>query len=588
MYLVTTDEMRQREQQAVDAGATWESLMERAGWGVAQAILQALGDPRERRVVVLVGPGNNGGDGLVVARHLHDAGAQVSLVIWKRSGFAQDANWQQCRQRAITEVHIAEDELEHPLESLLVQADVVVDALLGMGSNRPVAGALAHMVAVVNHARQQWQQHQRAPARHVVAVDVPTGINSDNGAVMGAAIQADITVATGLLKRGLFLYPARAYAGTLTVADIGILPEAMENVMSTTIDRAGVRSLLPPRPEDSHKGTFGKVLVVAGSFTYPGAAVLATAGAARVGAGLVTLAAPRSIVGMSGRLPEVTLLPLPEAEQGVPGSKAAEEVRKHLDTYRALLVGPGLGQEKPTRHFLRTLFGIPAPKEQKSVGFHPADAEAEHGGTARLRQRSKDSRVGFLVHSSEAETSEEHAAEETEKEVVIPPTVLDADALNILAEMEDWHNCLPREQVILTPHPGEMKRLLKVDELDADLVRVATDAAQQWGQVVVLKGATTVVAAPDGRNAVHAGGNPALATAGTGDVLAGAIAGLLAQGVALFDAAVLGVYLHAAAGVLVRQEVGDMGALASDLLPRLPRAIQALKDAKEEGFHANL
>ncbi len=589
MYIVKTEHMRQLEQAAVDQGATWANLMEQAGRGVAQEALRLLGDGRGTRALVLVGPGNNGGDGLVAARHLHDAGIHVSLYIWHRTDAAKDANWQRCRQRDLPETRDTDDEDNRLLQNLLTQTDMIVDALLGMGVNRAVEGKLAKIVETVNKYRihrsihnakqQSTGNRQSSPVPRLLAIDVPTGIHSDTGAVMGVALRADITVATGLLKQGLLLYPARQYAGKITVVDIGIPAHDLETIMSETITAKRVRALLPARPADSHKGTFGKVLVVAGSLNYPGAAGLATAGACRVGAGLVTLAAARSIMSLTGRGLEVTLLPLPEADVGTLGQKAVEEMVKYLEDYKAFLIGPGLGKEKPTQTFFKMLLGLDAHDSPQSVGFLTTST-AQH---ANAHAGSKASSVGFQTkHVAQQETEQKSEAEQTDSEKEysvdnLPPTVIDADGLNILAEIENWAEHLPKNRFILTPHPGEMQRLLKVETLDEDCIQVATDAATQWGQVVVLKGATTVIAASDGRSMVHTAGNAALASAGTGDVLAGAIAGLLAQGVALFDAAVLGVYLHAAAGDMVRKELGDAGTLASDLLLRLPQAIKKLK-----------
>jgi len=546
--LVTTAQMRALEQAAVDAGATWAGLMEQAGWGVAQIAMRLLGHVHGKRVLVLIGPGNNGGDGLVVARHLHDAGARVVLYLWRRRETPDDANWQRCRQRDLAEYLADDDPRRAELRRLLADCDLVVDALLGMGISRAVEGDLAAIVQTMNAERRAMKNElnvQRS-AFSVLAIDMPTGVDSDTGAVLGAAMQADLTAATGLVKRGLLQYPGRFYAGAIQVVEIGIAPAQLEAMMSEIIDAAMARKLLPPRPADAHKGSFGKVMVIAGSPLYPGAASLATAGAARVGAGLVTLATGRSGLGGPGRLPEVTLQFLPEADWNTLGEAAAEEALKQLEQFQALLVGPGLGREEPTRTFLENLLGIDSPRHRGHIGF----------------------RVGALSDRS------------AEKRPDLPPTVIDADGLTLLSQIEHWWERLPRGRCVLTPHPGEMKRLLGVEELDADRVRVAERAADSWGQVVVLKGATTIVAEPEGHSAVNDGGNAALATAGTGDVLAGAIAGLLAQGLAPFDAAVLGVYLHSAAGRLVRDDLGDMGALASDLLPRLPLAIKALKKSK--------
>jgi NAD(P)H-hydrate epimerase len=563
MKLATTAEMRALEQGAVDAGATWAGLMERAGRGVARVALELLQRPPYRlnstsaapanvasggkpRVLVLAGPGNNGGDGLVAARALRDAGAQVDLYLWRRRDSPDDANRRLCRERGIAEHDSSADHERVRLRRLLAGCDLVIDALLGMGISRAVEGELAEIVETLNEERRTMKSQFNAQhsAFSVLAVDLPTGVHSDTGEVMGAALRADVTAATGLIKRGLLYYPGRSYAGAIRVVEIGLAPEQLEGLMSERIDATLARSLLPRRPDDAHKGTFGKVMVIAGSAQYPGAASLATAGAARVGAGMVTLAASRSALGGPGRLPEVTLQFLPEADWNALGEETAAEALKHLAGYSALLVGPGLGREEPTRTFLEHLLGVEAHKHRGHIGF----------------------RLG---------AAPEQPAEHERPE--LPPTVIDADGLNLLSQIEGWWERLPRGRCVLTPHPGEMKRLLAAESLDADLVGLAEGAAKTWGQVVVLKGATTVVAGPQGRSAVNDGGNAALATAGTGDVLAGAIAGLLAQGLAPFDAAALGVYLHSAAGRLVREELGDMGAIASDLLPRLPLAIRALK-----------
>ncbi|MCS6842491.1 MAG: NAD(P)H-hydrate epimerase [Roseiflexus sp.] len=553
--IVTAGEMRAIEEAAVARGATWSGLMEQAGAGVAQVALDTLGKPAGRRALVLVGPGNNGGDGLVAARLLHDAGVRVTLYLWRRSDAAGDDNWRLCRERAIAEVRSADDPHGQALRAALAESDLVIDALLGYGANRPVEGELATIIATLNAATAQRDQANRL---FVLAVDVPTGVHADSGALLGDAVRADLTVSTGLIKRGLLFYPARAYAGELRSVDIGLSPGDLEGIMTELIDANLARSLLPLRPPDAHKGTFGKVLVVAGSVNYPGAAALASAGAARVGAGLVTLAVGRSQWYGPGRIPEVTLHPLPEAEWGTLGDAAADELLTILGNYQALLVGPGLGREKATRVFFERLLGLQSPRHRGQIGFRIATAGSEK---AVEKQRPE-----------------------------LPFTVVDADGLNILADLIHrseasdmspgaiWDR-LPHGRCVLTPHPGEMRRLLGVEQITDHPVEVAKDAAARWKQIVVFKGATTVIADPEGRVRVNDGGNPALATAGTGDVLAGAIAGLMAQGLKPFDAATLGVYLHSAAGRRVRDELGDMGALAGDLLPRLPLAIRALKQS---------
>lgn len=312
--------------------------------------------------------------------------------------------------------------------------------------------------------------------------------------------------------------------------------------MPTTLTAAIVRPLLPVRPPDGYKGTFGSLLAIAGSIVYPGAASLATAAAARVGAGLVTLAVGRSALAGPGRIPEMVLRILPEAEFGYLGEAAADELIPQLDSYRALLVGPGIGRDDSTRGFITRLLGIRA-SETGSIGFVPNKT------TAPPRPP-------------------------------LPPVVIDADALTLLAGVDHWWERLPTGQAVLTPHLGEMARLLGVPALTGDPSTIAREASMRWRQVVVLKkGALTVTAEPGGEITVHDRPNPALATAGTGDVLAGAIAGLLVQGAAPYDAARAGVHLHAQAGAMAAAELGDAGVLASDLLPLLPRAIKALKQS---------
>ncbi|HEX5692938.1 MAG TPA: NAD(P)H-hydrate epimerase, partial [Roseiflexaceae bacterium] len=357
MKLVTTAQMRALEQAAVDAGATWPGLMEQAGWGIAQEAMRVLGSAHDRHVLALVGPGNNGGDALVAGRHLHDAGAHVTLYLWRRADDADDANRRRCRERGIAEEDAAGDTDRARLRAALKTCDLVLDGLLGMGISRPVEGELAEIVETTNAERRTRNKRlvvHESPML-VLAIDLPTGIHSDSGAVMRQAIDADLTIATGLVKRGLIQYPGRSYAGTIRLAEIGLATEDVEAIMSEKVDARRVRALLPARPDNAHKGTFGKALVVAGSLLYPGAASLATAGAARVGAGLVTLATGRSALGGPGRLPEVTLRPLPEADWGVLGEAAADELFKHLESYSALLVGPGLGREEPSRGFLERL-----------------------------------------------------------------------------------------------------------------------------------------------------------------------------------------------------------------------------------------
>ncbi|MDQ5853118.1 MAG: NAD(P)H-hydrate dehydratase [Chloroflexota bacterium] len=569
MKVATAAQMRRLEELAVDRGANWAGLMANAGHGMAQIAMEMLHDVRRGRVLVLVGPGNNGGDGLVIARHLHDAGAHVAIYIWKRRAAQDDWPRNDTRARGIREVDAGEDTERVELAKLLEETALVVDALLGTGLTRPVEEELCSIIDAVNRAN-----------RPVLAADIPTGVQSDTGAILGCAIRATATAAAGVLKPGLLFMPGAEYAGATRVVAIG-LPETLENEkMAETMTGAELRALLPARPADAHKGTFGKVLVIAGSGRYPGAAYLSARGALRSGAGLVTLATARSVYGpLVAASHETTFLPLPEEDWGVLGSDAAAELLGELGNYNAIVLGPGLGREDATKTFLQRLLKLEPAKAASGVGFVRAAPHAD-------RERKPAGSVGFLRAASAKETA--RASDEQAPATELPTLVLDADALNLLAQIDGWNERLAPGKAILTPHPAEMARLLGLDgpaEVNADRLETTRRAAGRWQQIVVLKGASTVVADPDGRAAIGPGGNPALATAGTGDVLAGLIGGFIAQGVELFDAARLGVYLHAAAGRLVREEVGEAGAVAGDLLDRIPRAITALRDKrmKDEG-----
>jgi NAD(P)H-hydrate epimerase len=554
MKVVTVDEMRRIEAAADAAGHSYAAMMEQAGRAVAAAIV-ARQEVQDSPVLVLVGPGNNGGDGLVAARYLAEAGARVICYLLKPRDAAQDANFHQVQERGIPALLASEDEAWPRLQRLVQEAGIVVDALLGTGTSLPVRGTLASLLAQV----QQTLAARRRPSSRsltslapptlaarcappwVVAVDGPSGLDYDTGALDEVAFPADLTVTFAYPKRGHLRFPGAAALGELVVADIGTDPTLAAGVTLEVVTPEMVREWLPPRPLDAHKGTFGKALIVAGSVNYTGAAYLAGAAATRAGAGLVTLALPAAIhTAVAARLAEATYLLLPH-ELGVVAAAATQVLVERIEGYDALLLGPGLGHERETATFVEVLLS---------------------GAGARRR-------LGFVG------TEESEALPR-----VLPPLVLDADGLNILAQMEDWPKRLP-PATIITPHPGEMARLMgcTVREVQDDRVAVAQSQATAWGQVVVLKGAYTVVAAPDGRTAIEPFANPGLATGGTGDVLAGAIVALRAQGLGAFEAAAAGAYLHGLAGDLARAEVGTAGMTAGDVLVRLPQAWRRIIEA---------
>jgi hydroxyethylthiazole kinase-like uncharacterized protein yjeF len=562
MKIVTVEEMRQIERAADAGGLSYETMMENAGRAVAEAIAQWLA-VEGHRLLVLIGPGNNGGDGLVAAHYLHEMGADVAGYVWKRRATG-DKNLDRAVADSIPLVWMKDDGDLTKLRAHVAEAEVIVDALLGTGASRPIGGALKVLLNTVGETLQRGVGADRpalvsptwpAPGPDsplVVAVDLPSGLDADTGDLDPAALPADLTVTFACPKCGHLIFPGAGAVGKLLVADIGVPEELTAGVELELITAELARGLLPARPLGAHKGTFGKAMIVAGSVNYTGAPALAAAAATRVGAGLVTLAPPRALHGtLAGAVTEPTFLLLPH-DMGVLTPDGVKILAEKLPGYQAVLIGPGLTTEKPTVEFVDAFFsqvGEERPRRKGGLGFL---------GTAQEGPEEKDEQERFGL----------------------PPLVVDADALNVLSGFEKWWERVPGGS-ILTPHPGEMARLMGEegdrDAIQADRWGTARRMAEAWNQVVVLKGAFTVVAAPDGRVAVSPFANPGLASGGTGDVLAGAVVGLLAQGLAPFDAAVAGVYLHGLAGELVRAELGDAGMVASDLVSALPEAISLLK-----------
>lgn len=530
MKLVTVEQMRKIEAASDAAGHSYAAMMDRAGAAVAQAIQRRV-SITGKRALVLAGGGNNGGDGLVAARHLREAGAEVACYLLKPRS---DERVTAAREAGAFIAALPDDRGLRVLRLQSKSADIVIDALFGTGARLPLppdAQKLLNTVRGDVEARRdesaEWMEPAgpvSRPAPLIVAVDGPSGMEFDSGELDASALPADISVTFAYPKIGHTRFPAAEACGVLVVADIGTDPALAGEVALEMADAQMVARLLPARPIGGHKGTFGRVTIVAGSANYLGAPALAATAAYRIGAGLVTVAAPQRILPIvASNLPEATFLALPDAG-GVISAGAMPILLKSLEGYQALLIGPGLTREKDAASFLDRLFG------------------------------------------AEVQRSE------------LPPLVVDADGLNVLSDWDEWWKRLP-EASVLTPHAGEMARLTKlsVREIEADRIGVASKFARMWQQIVVLKGAFTVLAGPDGKIVVMPFANPALATAGSGDVLSGALAGLRAQGLSAFDAALCGTYLHGRAGELARDEIGSAGVLAGDLAARLPAARRTLE-----------
>uniref|UniRef100_A0A7V4G7E4 Bifunctional NAD(P)H-hydrate repair enzyme n=1 Tax=Desulfobacca acetoxidans TaxID=60893 RepID=A0A7V4G7E4_9BACT len=509
MKLVTASEMRELDRRTIqDLGVPSLVLMENAGRGTYQVIRREfphLAGP----VAVLAGRGNNGGDGFVVARYLANAGIPVMVfLLAARDQVQGDArvNFQilQGMGVEVAEV-ITEAHLNHLCQHL-TQARLVVDALLGTGLNSPVRGLMAQTINRLN---------QLAVPR--VSVDIPSGLSADTGKPLGVCVEAQVTVTYGFPKLGQILPPGRDLVGRLWLVDISI-PPALAQALKTELAEVGeMRGLLPHRPRESHKGTYGHLVVVAGSEGKTGAAVLAAEGGLRTGAGLVTAAVPAGLNDiLEVKLTEAMTLPLPEA-QGVRalGAAASGPLKEFLAGKTAVALGPGLGTHPETQELVRALV----------------------------------------------------------RECPLP-LVIDADGVNALAgHLEVLHHAPgPR---ILTPHPGEMARLLGVSPRDIQdrRLEVARETALAHGIYLILKGAQTVVAGPQGHVSVNPSGNPALASGGTGDVLTGLVGGYLAQRLSPWDAARLGVYLHGLAADYLVANFGPHGHAAGDLLQIFPELL---------------
>jgi NAD(P)H-hydrate epimerase len=536
MKLVTVSEMKAIEKEADAKGLTYEMMMENAGSGVARVILEMdLAEEDEPQALALVGPGNNGGDALVAL-------AQLAAQEWDTRAYVvsrkvkDDPLIDRLRQAGGEIVLASEDESFDMLRAFMETSHVLLDGVLGTGIKLPLKREVAAVLAAASEAISEMDDPP-----YVVAVDCPSGVDCDTGEAAPEAIPASMTVCMAAIKHGLLRFPAFDLAGELLVADIGLAPDlhSWAKVRHHVADAEMVETILPARPDDAHKGTFGTALVAAGSINYTGAALLAGKAAYRAGAGLVTLAVPAPLhATLAGHFPEATWIILPH-EMGVIAASAADVLAKNLDRATALLVGPGFGLEDATREFIESLLKGGA-WARKSAG-----------------------RIGFI---READSTEQRPA------TVLPPMVVDADGLKLLAKIEGWPKLLPAGSV-LTPHPGEMAVLTGVDKaiIQEDRLGTAQRYAAEWGHVVVLKGAFTVIAAPEGQASVVPVATSALARAGTGDVLAGIIVGLRAQGVEAYEAAIAGAWIHAQAGIAAADRIGNTASvLAGDVLEAIP------------------
>ena len=511
--VVTADEMKAIDRSAIeDFGIPGLILMENAGLAAASLIHENIPDLLEKKVLIVCGKGNNGGDGFVIARHLFIDGVTVDvLLLGKRKQLKADARVNaDIAFKMRIPIHEVSEKTLSDHNHLLRHCHIIVDALFGTGLSKPAAGLYEKVIKKINSAK-----------KYVVAVDIPSGLDSDSGQTIGPAIQANVTAALALLKRSHLLFPAAEYMGEVQILDISIPHEATEkqDIAVAWLEREDVQSMLPIRPTNTHKGDYGHTLVVAGSKGKGGAAGLTALAALRAGAGLVTMAVPESCHQALEFNPLETLTAaLPETKSGSLSTQAVDAILQHLEGKNALAIGPGLSTDKETVKLLEAL----------------------------LPQ-------------------------------VECPLVVDADGINGLGKSGDLIDRI-RTETVLTPHPKEMSRISgwSVPDILNQRIERTREFAQQHQLTLLLKGARTLIGFADGTVLINPTGNPGLATAGSGDVLTGLIAGLVSQGLSVPSATAAGAYIHGMAGDLVAEAHHEIPLIAGDLLNTIPEAFKRI------------
>lgn len=508
MKVSRVEEMREMDRRAIEAFRIPEAiLMENAGHAAFQWLAGQFGI-RGRRTLILCGGGNNGGDGLVVARKVHSAGGAVEVILLgspEKYAGAAATNWDSVRKLGLPARELASaTSLAHSLET----ADQVVDAIFGTGLDRPVEGRYREAIEAVN-----------AAGKPVLSLDIPSGIRGDTGQIMGVAIQARATVTFGLPKAGNLLYPGAALGGRLGATHISFPPSLYESEELKL--RINLPSALPPRDPDGHKGGFGDALFIAGSGSYYGAPYLSAMAFLKSGGGYARLAAPQSVIPViAGMGPEMVFVPQPETAGGAIAAENRERLLELASRADFVVMGPGLSLDEEVQGLVREL----VPKIPR-------------------------------------------------------PLLLDGDALTAVSNHPELLKNREAETV-LTPHPGEMARLAgkSVEAVVSDRIGVLTETARSLRSIIVLKGAHSQIGDPGGRVAFNLSGNSGMGTAGSGDVLAGTIAGMAGLGLTPAEAVENGVFLHGLAGDLAAEALGPDGMTARDILESLPEALRLARE----------
>ncbi|TAK63426.1 MAG: NAD(P)H-hydrate dehydratase [Bacteroidetes bacterium] len=518
--ILTSSEMRSFDCYAIEKlGIPGNILMENAGRGVVERMEGYFGGLADKSVHIYCGKGNNGGDGFVVARHLLIRGANVTIVLTSPANMLKgDAlvNYSivkllQAKTLHKTAISIIRYSSLKKIK-MLPDPDIIVDALFGAGFMGKLQGNIAQLVGWLNSLKAKR-----------VSIDVPSGVNADNGSVEGDAFKADLTVTMGHKKIGLIVGKGRSYTGLLECVDIGVPDGLPPTKLSRTflIAKNDVASILPVRPFNAHKHSVGKIFILAGSRGLTGAAAMASESAMRTGAGAVILGTPKSVYPiLAKKLTEVMVEPLDETPEGCLSEMALSTIQKHIQWSDIVVIGPGLSRVSETQQLILTLISKCAK-----------------------------------------------------------PMVIDADGLNALAEKSEMLRKRRSGNIILTPHVGELSRLIRLssEEIESDRVEIARKTAKRFNVTLVLKGAPTVTATPEGTVSINSTGNPGMATAGSGDVLTGIIAGLWGQGMVPCQAAAVGVYLHGRAGDIAKEKFGEKSLLAMDIQQFLKEAMREVE-----------
>ncbi|MGD9162934.1 MAG: NAD(P)H-hydrate dehydratase [Desulfobacteraceae bacterium] len=526
MRLVTASEMREMDSMTInEAGIPGVVLMENAARSATRVFLDHFNPSEGSSIVIICGKGNNGGDGYVMARHLHEKGMIVTVgITGEKSAISGDAlvNLKIIEKLGLEITEITDDEALQALQDKLIECSYIIDGLLGTGLNSSVRGIYKKVIEIVNLS-----------GKPVMSIDIPSGLNADTGQIMGVSVRADLTVTFGFPKPGQLVYPGAEVVGRLVNIDIGI-PGLISNRFESSHRLIGPEDFISDiciDKRDVHKGTRGHLLILAGSTGKTGAATLTAMGALRAGAGLVTVGVPESLNPiMECKLTEAMTVPLAETEEGTLSLKAEDDIFMLLSGKTALAIGPGLSTNPET---------------------------------VKL--------VCKIIKKCEL------------------PVVIDADALNALSMTPGSLEFLDEKKILTPhPGEMGRLTGLETREIQANRLKISREFTQKWHSHLVLKGAGTIVADPKGVLHINPTGNPALATGGTGDVLTGIISGLLARGLSEIKASTAGVYLHGLAADYFTEQNGESGLIATDLLDIIPFLIDSLNRGEYPLEHTGL